>query len=93
MSRTPGEVRQFAADYMAAVDGRMDCSTLPGRLPLYFTVTCLRGVTWCAMAYREYCQPGRQLTNADTFAKLKAYLAAEFLTNILENYVRKDFLA
>ena len=90
---TPREVRQFAADYMAAVGDRMDCSTLPGRLPLYFTVTCLRGVTWCAMAYREYCQPGRQLTNADTFAKLKAYLAPEFLTNILENYVRKDFLA
>jgi hypothetical protein len=45
------------------------------------------------MAYREYCQPGRQLTNADTFAKLKAYLEPEFLRNILENYVRKDFLA
>ena len=90
---TPQEVRQFAADYMAAVGTRMDCSTLPARLPLYFTVTCLRGVTWCAMAYREYCQPGRQLTNSDTFAKLKAYLEPAFLENILENYVRKDFLA
>ena len=90
---TPQEVRQFAADYTAAVGDRMDCSTLPARLPLYFTVTCLRGVTWCAMAYREYCQPGRQLTNSDTFAKLKAYLEPAFLENILENYVRKDFLA
>lgn len=90
---TPQEVRQFAGDYMAAVGDRMDCSTLPARLPLYFTVTCLRGVTWCAMAYREYCQPGRQLTNSDTFAKLKAYLEPAFLENILENYVRKDFLA
>ena len=90
---TPQEVRKFAADYMAAVGDRMDCSTLPARLPLYFTVTCLRGVTWCAMAYREYCQPGRQLTNSDTFAKLKAYLEPAFLENILENYVRKDFLA
>ena len=90
---TPEQVKQFAADYIAAVGTRMDCSTLPQRLPLYFTVTCLRGVTWCAMAYREYCQPGRQLTNADTFAKLKAYLEPAFLENILENYVRKDFLA
>lgn len=90
---TPEQVKGFAADYMAAVDGRMDCSTLPQRLPLFFTVTCLRGVTWCAMAYREYCQPGRQLTNADTFSKLKAYLEPDFLRNILENYVRKDFLA
>ena len=90
---TPQQVKQFAADYMAAVGNRMDTATLPHRLPLYFTVTCLRGVTWCAMAYREYCQPGRQLANADTFAKLKAYLEPEFLRNILENYVRKDFLA
>jgi len=90
---TPQQVKQFAADYIAAVGSRMDCSTLPKRLPLYFTVTCLRGITWCAMAYREYCQPGRQLTNADTFAKLKAYLEPAFLKNILDNYVRKDFLA
>ena len=29
----------------------------------------------------------------DTFKKLKAYLEPAFLRNILENYVRKDFLA
>ena len=90
---TPEEVRQFAADYVEAVADRMDCSTLSKRLPLYFTVTCLRGVTWCAMAYREYCQPGRALRNEDTFRKLKAYLTPAFLQNLLDNYVRKDFLA
>ena len=90
---TPQQVKAFAETYVAAVNGRMDCSTLAKRLPLYFTVTCLRGVTWCAMAYREYCQPGRQLRNEDTFRKLKAYLEPAFLRNILENYVRKDFLA
>ena len=90
---TPEQVKDFAADYVAAVGRRMDCSSLSKRLPLYFTVTCLRGVTWCAMAYREYCQPGRQLRNEDTFRKLKAYLDPAFLQNILENYVRKDFLA
>lgn len=90
---TPEEVKDFAAKYIAAVNGRVDCATLPQRLPLFFTVTCLRGVTWCAMAYREYCQPDRALRNEDTFRKLKAYLEPEFLRNILENYVRKDFLA
>ena len=90
---TPEEVKDFAAKYIAAVGGRMDCSTLSARLPLYFTVTCLRGVTWCAMAYREYCQPGREIRNEDTFRKLKAYLEPAFLRNILDNYVRKDFLA
>ena len=90
---TPEEVQQFAADYVEAVADRMDCSTLSKRLPLFFTVTCLRGVTWCAMAYREYCQPGRELRNEDTFRKLKAYLEPAFLQNLLDNYVRKDFLA
>lgn len=90
---TPEEIRGFAAAYIDAVGGRMDTSSLNRRLPLFFTVTCLRGVTWCAMALREYSQPGRQLMNEDTFRKLKAYMAPEFLENILENYVRKDFLA
>ena len=90
---TPEQVKDFAVKYTTAVGDRMNTSTLPARLPLYFTVTCLRGVTWCAMAYREYCQPGRALRNEDTFKKLKAYLEPSFLQNILDNYVRKDFLA
>ena len=90
---TPEDVKTFTKNYINAVAGRMDTSALASRLPLYFTVTCLRGVTWCAMAYREYCQPGRELRNEDTFRKLKAYLEPAFLQNILENYVRKDFLA
>ena len=90
---TPEEVKDFAVKYRDAMGDRMDTSTLSARLPLFFTVTCLRGVTWCAMAYREYCQPGRELRNEDTFRKLKAYLEPAFLQNILENYVRKDFLA
>lgn len=90
---TPEEVKDFTAKYIHAVAGRMDTSTLNARLPLYFTVTCLRGVTWCAMAWREYCQPGRTLRNEDTFRKLQAYLSPAFLQNLLDNYVRKDFLA
>ena len=90
---TPQQVKDFTAKYIEAVAGRMDCSALPHRLPLFFTVTCLRGVTWCAMAYREYCQPGRELRNEDTFKKLQAYLDPAFLQNLLDNYVRKDFLA
>lgn len=90
---TPEEVKNFVENYVRAIGDRMDCSALSHRLPLFFTVTCLRGVTWCAMAYREYCLPGRQLRNEDTFRKLKAYLEPAFLQNLLDNYVRKDFLA
>ena len=89
----PEDVRHFVRCYDRAVNGRFETESLSERLPLYFTVTCLRGVTWCAMACREYCQPGRAIANPDTFDKLKAYLEPAFLRNLLENYVRKDFLA
>ena len=89
---TPKEIRQFVAHYEKAVAGRFETASLRERLPLYFTVTCLRGVTWCAMAFREYSQPGRALANPDTFEKLKAYLHPDFLQNLLDNYVRRDFL-
>ena len=89
---TPEEIRQFVAHYEKAVAGRFGTASIRERLPLYFTVTCLRGVTWCAMAFREYSQPGRALANPDTFEKLKAYLHPDFLQNLLDNYVRRDFL-
>ena len=89
----PEDIRHFVRCYDRAVNGRFETASLAERLPLYFTVTCLRGVTWCAMAYREYCQPDRAISNPDTFRKLKAYLDPAFLRNLLENYVRKDFLA
>jgi len=90
---TSDQVRAFVDQYIAALDGRLAYGAIVRRLPLYFTVTCLRGVTWCAMALREYSAPGRALVNADTFRKLKAYMDPVFLSNILDNYVRRDFLS
>ena len=89
---TPEEIRHFTGCYRRAVDGRFETDSLRERLPLYFTTTCLRGVTWCAMAYREYSQPGRALANPDTYKKIQDYLRPEFLENLLKNYVRRDFL-
>ena len=90
---TPEEIRHFVRHYERAVAGRFETDRLSERLPLYFTVTCLRGVTWCAMACREYCEPCRAISNPDTFRKIREYLKPDFLENLLKNYVRKDFLA
>ena len=85
-------VRRFLGLYRRAVAGRLDTGALSRRLPLFLTVTCLRGVTWCAMALREYAEPGRALTNPGTLRKMRAYLTEDFLRYLLENYVRRDFL-
>lgn len=48
------------------------------RLSELIKVTCFRGITWCAMAYTEYMEPGREIKNEDTFRKIKEYLKEDF---------------
>ena len=83
---TRTEAYAFVDAYEAAVDGRFDTSGLRSRLKDYIAVTCLRGITWCSMAMVEYSRPGRAVTNADTFAKIKAYLSPEFLDFVMRDY-------
>lgn len=89
---TPEDIRAFVDRYIAAAAQRFDTSEIRERLPLYFSTTCLRGVTWCAMAMVEYSSPGRSISNADTFRKIGQYLDEAFLRNILDNYMRRNFL-
>lgn len=39
----------------------------------------LRAISWCAMAWTEYTQPGRPLVNTDTFEKINMYLEVDFI--------------
>ena len=89
---TAEEIGEFLRMYLHAVDGRMETSSIRERLPLFFTVTCLRGISWCAMALREYASPDRAIVNEDTLRKIRQYVEPGFIENILKNYVRRDFL-
>jgi len=89
---TAEEMEEFVRRYRVAVGGRFDVSSLSERLPLFLTINCLRGVSWCAMALREYSQDSRPVSNADTLAKIKTYLSEDFLRSILKNYVRQNLL-
>ena len=53
----------------------------------YYVMNCLRGVTWCSMAWVEYNNPQRVLKDAFTFEKIKTYIAPEFLERILNDYL------
>lgn len=90
---SPEDIADFTLKYIKAVNGRIDISDLTERLPLFFTVTCLRGTTWSAMAMKEYSNPGRAIANADTFKKITQFLEDDFLENILKNYVKNNFLS
>ncbi|MBS5970259.1 MAG: TIGR04282 family arsenosugar biosynthesis glycosyltransferase [Finegoldia magna] len=55
----------------------------------YLLFTCLRGITWCSMAYTQYVDENRD--NGFTFEKIKAYLSDGFLDNIWEFIKANDF--
>ena len=76
----------FIREYISRVAGRYDTSGLAERTRLFTAITCLRGITWCAMAWVEYRTPGRELINQSTAHKLDQYLDEEFLDGI------RDFL-
>ena len=57
-----------------------------GTLP-FLTMNCLRGVTWCAMAWVEYQSPDRALKDEFTFEKIKYYITPEFLERIRKDYI------
>lgn len=73
------EMDAFIDTYIRAVDGRFDTEGLRERIYIYIPITCLRGVTWCAMAWVQYQQPDKLIFNESTFRKLEAYLSDEFL--------------
>ncbi len=83
---TRTEMDAFLDAYGRAVAGRFSLDGMRERFGEYLTVTCLRGVTWCAMALTEYLGAGRAATNPATFAKIQAYLEPAFLDFIAREY-------
>lgn len=65
----------------------IDLTGIRERTKTFLQVTCLRGVTWCAMAWVEYQSPERGLTNESTRKKLNQYLEEDFLDR-MEYYVK-----
>lgn len=85
---TEEEMEEFAKTYIKTVDGRFDVSGVEERLNIFIPITCLRGITWCAMAWVQYQEPGRLIRNEETFKKIESYLSAEFLDMIEKRYYK-----
>lgn len=82
---TAEQKERFLGHYLSR---RPDISPemLHRRTALYETMTCLRGISWCAMAWVEYQSPDRPIKNADTYRKILSYLDADFLAWLWKNY-------
>ena len=82
---TLGEIEAFIDDYINAVGERFSLEGLRERVHIFIPITCLRGITWCAMAWVQYQQPDKLIFNTSTYEKLNAYLSHEFLNRIRKN--------
>ncbi|MDO4264943.1 MAG: aminoglycoside phosphotransferase family protein [Eubacteriales bacterium] len=85
---TAKEKEAFFASYLDAVRGQFDTLGAKERLNIYIPITCLRGITWCAMAWVQYQDEASGAPkNADTWKKLCAYLKPAFLDAIEKEYL------
>ena len=84
---TENEIQSFLQIYCGSSRRYSDPSALWDDTLPFFTITCLRGVTWCAMAWVEYQSPGRMLKDAFTFEKITYYTTPEFLERIRNEYL------
>lgn len=82
------EINKFTKEYIKVVGNRFDTKDIEERLKLYLPITCLRGITWCAMAWVQYKDPNKLIRNESTEKKLEAYLSNEFLAMIENRYFK-----
>ena len=52
------------------------------RFERYLIFNCLRGVTWCSMAFRQYSENDKMLMDDATFKKIASYVDLEFLEKV-----------
>lgn len=81
-----GETERLIDEYLNAVDNRFDTFGIRGRIQKLITITCLRGLTWCAMAWVQYKDPDKLIANESTRKKLDDYLGDRFLTDIEKRF-------
>ncbi len=79
---TPEETDRLIDSYIEAVNGRFDTAGIKERTKVFINITCLRGLTWCAMAWIEYQDPDKLIANESTRKKLGDYLSDSFLSDI-----------
>lgn len=81
------EVCSFIREYCRNSNQYKDERKLWESVKGYLSMNCLRGISWCAMAYVEYQNPDRPILNDYTYGKIKSYLSKDFLNMIKEEYL------
>ncbi|MEG1971656.1 MAG: aminoglycoside phosphotransferase, partial [Oscillospiraceae bacterium] len=83
---TQEEKAKFIDEYIAFSGKKTDVKKFYSRVKIYEAMNCLRGVSWCAMAWVEYQNPKKLIRNQFTYQKIQSYLSEEFLMAIENQY-------
>lgn len=76
----------FLKKYYEVVESRFNPGISEKRLSAYLSTTCMRGITWCAMAFAQHNTGERMVADAYTLAKIEEFLTPTFLNFVEENY-------
>lgn len=79
---TQKQKEDFVDEYIDAIAGRFEDDGLKARCLKFASFTCLRGVTWCAMASVEYAHATKQILDPVTASKFSWYLDPERLSSV-----------
>lgn len=88
---TMEEMQEFVASYHAIyselVHDSISLAELWHATHTYIMMTCLRGISWSAMAWIDYQNPDKLIHNQETYDKICSYLEPAYLDNLIENYL------
>lgn len=79
---TRDEIEGFIENYISKASLYFDTKGIKETSLAFIKINCLRGLSWCAMAYVQYKEADKDLMNEGTRVKLDAYLADEFLKQV-----------
>ncbi|SCG82241.1 hypothetical protein DW1_0632 [Proteiniborus sp. DW1] len=86
---TREEISFFIKEYCKNSNQYKDEEELWASVKNYLSMNCLRGITWCAMAYVEYQDKDKLISNDYTYQKIKSYLSRDFLSMIKDEYLNE----
>jgi len=88
------EYRMSEADKQMMMDAYKDsiedlhlADTIEERTRMRDPFNCLRGVSWCAMAWVQYQRGDHLLKNLDTYRKLSMYVNINFVRGLFDPYI------
>ncbi len=84
---TPADKAKMMSAYKAAINDPHLKDTIEERTRLRDPFNCLRGVSWCAMAWVQYRKDEHLLKNVDTFRKLSLYVDLKFVRSLFDPYL------